>query len=173
MRKERSVVELVVKTLILSDNPSVATLVLIPKDDEERVGTHRVLPIWMGSLGASIIGYALSEKRHERPMTHDLMLDALTNLDAFVDHMLITNVKGGTFYAKLTLRQHGRLIELDARPSDAIALCIRQQAPVYMLDEIFNQASFPYIIKNDTDPDRELENFHAFLEDLTPDDFER
>lgn len=165
-------VELTVKTLILTDNPSVAILVLIPKDDEELVGTHRVLPIWMGALGASIIGYALGETRRDRPMTHDLMLDALTNLDARIDHTVITDVKGSTFYAKLTLRQHGRLIELDARPSDAIALSIRQQAPIFVLDEVFDKASFPYIIKNDTDPDRELENFHAFLEDLTPDDFE-
>lgn len=78
-------------------------------------------------------------------MTHDLFLDALTNLDARIDHVLINEVNGPTFYAKLVLRQHSRLIELDARPSDALALAIRQEAPIYMNEDVLERASFPYV----------------------------
>ena len=69
---------------------------------------------------ATQMGIALEKARFSRPMTHDLFLDALTNLDAQIDHVVINDVQGATFFARLTLRQHDRLIDLDARPSDAL-----------------------------------------------------
>lgn len=103
------------------------------------------------------------------PTTHDLLLDALTNLDASVDHVLIDKVKGSLFFAKLTLSQHGRLIELDARPSDALSLALREDAPLYINEDVLERASYPYIVRKpieDESAEEELEEFRSFLEDL-------
>ena len=118
------------------------------------------------------MGIALEKARFSRPMTHDLFLDALTNLDARVDHVLINEVNGPTFFAKLVLRQHDRLIELDARPSDALSIAIRQQAPIYIDEHVLERASFPYVFKNHPGDEVEVEEFRKFIEDLAPDDFE-
>ena len=105
-------------------------------------------------------------------MTHDLFLDALTNLDARVDHVVINDVKGAMFFARLTLKQHDLLIDLDARPSDAIALALRQQAPIFIEEDVLERASFPYVFKNAPDAEDELADFRTFLEELAPEDFE-
>lgn len=112
--------------------------------------------------------------RLHAPTTHDLLLDALTNLDASVDHVLIDKVKGSLFFAKLTLSQHGRLIELDARPSDALSLALREDAPLYINEDVLERASYPYIVRKpieDESSELELEKFRSFLEDLDPKDF--
>ena len=106
-----------------------------------------------------------------RPMTHDLMLDALTNLDARVDHVLINDMKEGTFFARLCLSQHGRLIDLDARPSDAIALALRQGCPVYIDEDVLERSSFPYLFKRPYDEDAIVDDFKNFLDGVSPDDF--
>lgn len=95
-------------------------LVLQPVE-ETPAGKARIVPIWIGPTEAAQIGMALEHVKFARPMTHDLMLDALTNLDARVDSMVIYGSKGQMFFAHLVLSQGGRLITLDARPSDAIA----------------------------------------------------
>lgn len=118
-----------IQTLIMTAPPSPSIIVLQPEEEATQQRTRRVVPIWIGTAEATQMGIALEKARFSRPMTHDLFLDALTNLDARIDHVLINEVKGNTFFARLTLRQHGRLIELDARPSDALSLAIRQEAP--------------------------------------------
>ena len=120
------------------------------------------------------MGVALERARFTRPMTHDLFLDALTNLDAQIDHVVINDVQGATFFARLTLRQHDRLIDLDARPSDALALAVRQKAPIYIEEDVLERASFPYVLRR-TEPEAseaELSEFKKFLEGLAPEDFE-
>ena len=120
-----------IQTLIVSNAPSLSVLVLQPEDEINSNINSRVVPIWIGIPEAAQLGLAIEQARLPRPMTHDLFLDALTNLDSYVDHILINDVKGSTFFAKRVLRQHNRLIELDARPSDAITLAVRQGAPLY------------------------------------------
>ena len=90
------------------------------------------------------------------PMTHDLMLDALTNLDARVDSMVIYGSKGQMFFAHLVLSQGGRLITLDARPSDAIALALRQDAPLYIEETVLDASSFPFLFKGEKQTEEEL-----------------
>lgn len=87
-----------------------------------------------------------------------------------MDHVLITDVKASTFYATLTLRHHGRLIELDARPSDAIALAIKQGANIFIMDSVYEKASFPFHITQNTE-EEDLKEFHEFVSNLNPDDF--
>ena len=153
-----------VQTLIVSAAPSPSIIVLQPVEEIVQEGKSRIIPIWVGVNEATQMGIALEKARFSRPMTHDLFLDALTNLD----------VQGATFFARLTLRQHDRLIDLDARPSDALALAVRQKAPIYIEEDVLERASFPYVLRR-TEPEAseaELSEFKKFLEGLAPEDFE-
>ena len=139
-----------IQTLIVTAAPAPSIIVLQPVEETQN-GKSRVVPIWIGAAEAAQMGVALEKARFTRPMTHDLFLDALTNLDARVDHVVINDVKGPTFFARLALRQGGRLIELDARPSDALSLAVRQEAPIYIEDNVLERASFPYLFKKAPD----------------------
>lgn len=166
-----SMVEVKVLTLIVTGAGSPSFLVLQPIEELVSEGKSRVVPICIGAHEALGLGAVLEQTRFTRPMTHDLLLDALTNLDARIDHVHINDVKSGTFYARLSLAQHGRLIDLDARPSDAIALALRQGAPIYIDDEVLEQASYPYLFKRPYDEERIVDEFKEFLEGVSPDDF--
>lgn len=160
-----------IQTLIVTAAPAPSILVLQPREEPTQPGKYRVVPIWVGANEAAYLGMALEKARFARPMAHDLLLDALTNLDACVDHVLINEVKGAMFFARLTLKQHDRLIDLDARPSDAIALALRQEAPIYIDEQVLEHASFPYVFKKNPDEEEELAEFRTFLEGLAPEDF--
>lgn len=159
-----------VLTLIMSPVPAPSILVLQPTEDVGSTENSRVVPIWVGVSEATMLGIALEKARFKRPMTHDLFLDALTCLDARVDHVVIDRVEGPTFYAKLTLAAHGRTMTLDARPSDAISLALREDAPLYMEESVLEHASFPYLFNDEESPEQVMANFHDFVEGLSPDD---
>lgn len=174
MAKEGLVVPVSIQMLIVSNGPISSVVVLQPFEEETQPGIFRVVPIWIGTAEATQLSVALDETKLSRPMTHDLFLDALTNLDARIDHVVINNVKGTTFFARLTLQQHDRLIDLDARPSDAIALAVRQKAPIYIEESVLERASFPYVLRNrenDSSIEEELDKFHEFISTLAPQDF--
>lgn len=164
-------VELKVLTLIMTGPGSPSFLVLQPIEELASEGKSRVVPICIGPNEAIALGTVLENARFARPMTHDLMLDALTNLDARIEHVLINDMKDGTFYARLCLTQHGRLIDLDARPSDAIALALRQGSPVYIEENVLEQASFPYLFNRPYDEEAIVDDFKSFLDGVSPDDF--
>ena len=164
-------VPLHVLTLIVTGPHQPSILVLEPVEDTPE-GKSRIVPIWIGATEAVQLGIAIEHMHFPRPTTHDLFLDALTNLDARIDHVLITDVKKQTFFARLFLRQGGRLIELDARPSDALALALRQDAPFYIDEETLEKASFPYLFKQTKSEEVDLKEFRSFLEQRSPEDFE-
>lgn len=161
-----------IQTLIVSAAPAPSIIVLQPIEQPAQANKSRIIPIWIGANEAAQLGVALEKARFARPMTHDLFLDALTNMDARIDHVVINEVKGAMFFARLTLRQHERLIDLDARPSDALALAIRQQAPIYIEDDVLERASFPYVFKQHPEEEEQLAEFRTFLEEIAPEDFE-
>lgn len=164
-------VPLRILTLIVTGRTQPSVFVLEPVEDTPADVT-RIVPIWIGAAEAAQLGVAIEHAKLPRPMTHDLFLDALTNLDARIDHVLIDGVQGQTFFAKLVLRAGGRLIELDARPTDALALAIRQQAPLYIDEEVLDRASFPYLFQKPRDEEVELQEFRTFIDGLTPEDFD-
>ena len=168
---ERVLVEVCPITLVMSQAPGPCVLVLCPVEEYERHTSCRIVPIWMGAAEASQLGMALEGHRTHRPMTHDLFLDALTNLDTQVDRVEIVRAEGRIFYSVMVLRTGDRAISLDARPSDAVALAIRQGAPIYMADEVLRRNSYPFLFKNEKDDEAELEEFHSFVESLNPEDF--
>ena len=154
-----------VLTLIVTRPPQPSVLVLEAVEDSPE-GKKRVIPIWIGPNEAAQISLAIENAHPSRPMTHDLFLDAC------VDHVVIHDVRKRTFYARLYLTQGGRLIELDARPSDALALAIRQGASFFAEEDVLERASFPHLTKPHLNPDEEMEEFKTFLEDISPEDFE-
>ncbi|SKA77633.1 hypothetical protein SAMN02745704_01012 [Paucidesulfovibrio gracilis DSM 16080] len=108
--------------------------ILILKD----VAEEKVLPIWIGAMEAMSISLALNNVDFPRPMTHDLLLNVLTELGVGVESVEIVRMEEGTFYAELVLGERERRV--DCRPSDAIALAVRVEAPVFVAEEVLEQA---------------------------------
>lgn len=160
-----------IQALIMSPAPAPSILVLIPEEDYNKKTACRVVPIMIGTPEATMLGVALEGSKLDRPTTHDLFLDAMTNLDTAVDRVEIHDVDGRLFRSRLILRTENRIITLDSRPSDAIALAVRQNAPVYMTEDVLNKASFPYIFQTTPDSQQEMEDFHTFVQNLDPNDF--
>ena len=172
-------IPVVVKTLIVFAPPAPSALILEPASDFENPnnaeidepGVYRIVPIWVGVHEALQLGNALEHIKNERPSTHDLFTNALTCLDTRVKRVEIVNMRGKLFDAVLTLEQYGREIQIAARPSDAIALALVQDASIFMTKEILAAASFPYIVRNTINEEEALESFRGFLENVAPDDF--
>lgn len=111
-------------------------VVILKEPDRERY-----LPIWIGSWEASAIAMRLQGLAPERPLTHDLFASALGELDARIARVVISNLAEETFHARLIVEHRGRLIELDARPSDALALAVRADAPIFAAEEVLARAA--------------------------------
>lgn len=171
MDNETDLVPLKVLTLVVAAQGQPSVLVLQPVEDTPE-GKARIVPIWIGPTEAAQIGTALEKMKFARPMTHDLFLDALTNLDTRIDSTVISDSKGQMFYAQLILSQGGRLITLDARPSDAVSLAVRQGAPLFIKREVLDNSSFPFLYKGKKANEEELADFKTFLDTISPEDFE-
>jgi bifunctional DNase/RNase len=133
---------------------------------KEREG-ERYLPIWIGAMEATAIAFALQGIVTARPMTHDLLKNVLEELTVNVQRIVITELKDGTFYASIQLNQNGSSYEVSSRPSDAIALAVRVNVPIFANEEVLTEAS---IVIHD-DEEQEVEKFREFLEHVNPEDF--
>src|ERR1700716_2653563 len=102
---------------------------------------NRYLPIWIGQPEAAAILMKLQGATTPRPLTHDLVTDMLGQLDARVGRITVTELRENTFYASITLQQDGSEIEIDSRPSDAIALAVRADAPIFAADRVIEEAA--------------------------------
>jgi bifunctional DNase/RNase len=118
-------------------------------------GSDRFLPIWIGPFEADAITIQLQDVTVARPMTHDLLRSTIEQLGAEVVQVTITAMKDDTYYAEITLRLNGRRLEIDSRPSDAIALAVRARVPVYVADEVMGHYGIT--------PEQDLETGEAGL----------
>lgn len=114
----------------------------------EGVETPGVLPIWIGRPEAGAIAMELAGQTFERPLTHDLLRIVIEGLDARVSRIVITDLRGTTFFAKIFLARGDEIVAIDARPSDSIALALRAQAPIFVERGLFEANSRQI----DTDP---------------------
>ena len=105
---------------------------------EEKDGT-RWLPIWIGSAEAQSIAMFLEEAPSPRPNSHDLARTVIDRLHAKVERVVVTDLRDGTYYASLTIASNGDPVEIDARPSDAIAIALRTGAPIFVRDHLFER----------------------------------
>ena len=104
-------------------------------------GGDAVLPIWVGIFEANAIAMQMENIESPRPMTHDLLGDLITSLGSKLEQIVISDLKDHTFYATLVIRQNGQLIEVDARPSDAIALGVAGRTPIFAENHVLDEAS--------------------------------
>jgi uncharacterized protein len=128
---------------------------------------NKFLPIWIGHPEAAAILMKLQGASTPRPMTHDLFTDMLSQLDARVVRIAVTELRENTFYAVVTISVDGSEIEVDSRPSDAIALAVRIDAPIFAAEEVLEQAGIELRDEEET----EVQKFREFLDQVTPEDF--
>ena len=130
---------------------------------------NRYLPIWIGHPEAAAILMKLQGAPTPRPMTHDLVTDMLGELNAQVRKIAVTELRENTFYAVITLQVNGSEIEIDSRPSDALALAVRTSAPIFVADQVIDDQGIEFGAEPD---DAEvIDEFKKFLEGVNPEDF--
>jgi uncharacterized protein len=134
---------------------------------------NKFLPIWIGHPEAAAILMKLQSQAPPRPMTHDLLSDMLEQLGVQVVRITVTELRENTFYAQITMSQDGNEVEIDSRPSDAIALAIRAEAPIFAADRVIEESAIEFEGDEVTEEqlDEEVAKFKAFLEQVTPDQF--
>ena len=152
--------------------------VVILKEKE----SERYLPIWIGPAEADAIAVKLQDYQVPRPLTHDLLGNIIGELGAAVNSIIVCDLKNDTFYAKIILAVDGKQVEVDARPSDAIALAVRVKVPIFADESVLDKAGI--IIDPETGkpspardvPPEELEKlsaFREFIESLDLSDFDK
>ncbi len=127
---------------------------------------NTLLPIWVGIFEANAIALQIERIDTPRPLTHDLIKNILLQLDANVDKIVVSDLQKNTFYAVIHLRMNGDHITIDSRPSDAIALALRTDAPIYVTEEVIDNSRNISLEKENLDS----EEIKKWLESLNPDD---
>ena len=134
------------------------------------VDGNRFLPIWIGHPEAAAILMKLQGASTPRPMTHDLLSDLLEQLDAKCEKVSVTELRDNTFYATITISINGSEMEIDSRPSDAIALAVRTQAPIFAAEDVIEESSIEFEHEVE-DQEEVVEKFKDFLDEVSPEDF--
>jgi uncharacterized protein len=152
-------------------------IVLLKTADE-----NRFLPIWIGHSEAAAILMKLQGAAPQRPMTHDLMTDLISELEGEVTKITVTELRENTFFARITIERNGSEIEIDSRPSDAIALAVRVEAKIYAADDVIEESGIEFESEEEAAQDERIRRvssleqvdpveFRAFLDTVTPEDF--
>jgi len=174
------VIEMKVGGVTYDDNTKSPVVVLRERDG------NRILPIWIGPAEASAIAMEVMGKKFQRPLTHDLMATIVKGLKARVSKVVISDLRDNTFYASVVLEREKEkeVVNLDARPSDGIALALRTQSPIYLSEKLLEGAKDLGSLKKQekgeaggegetrekTEEER-AEELRKFLEELNPEDF--
>ena len=134
------------------------------------VDTNKFLPIWIGHPEAAAILMKLQGASTPRPMTHDLMCDMLGELETRCTQVSITELRENTFFATITLTMNGRELEIDSRPSDALALAVRSGAPIFAAEDVIAESAIEFEHEVE-DTEEVVDKFKEFLDEVNPDDF--
>jgi len=146
-------------------DPSTNAPIVILKD----VSSDTVLPIWVGLYEANAIALEVEKSSPPRPMTHDLLKNLIHGLNAAIQRIVVTELRDDTFYAVIWMEQNGEIVTLDARPSDAIALALRADCPIYVSEEVLKEAK---VVPNTADS-ATSEELRRWLENLNDEDMGR
>jgi len=163
--------EVSVRSLGIERNTNTPIVVLQEKDGD------RMIPIYIGHAEANAIAMELAEVKFERPLTHDLMQQVIIGLGAELSRVVLTRVEKSTYYAELHLRRDDHIIQIDARPSDSIAIALRLKAPIFAAEDLLNISSSEETIIPDSsgetlDSDAlKSDALKKYLEKLNPEDF--
>ena len=157
-------VEMKIRGLMMDPVTNMPIVVL--KD----VRGQAILPIWVGVYEANAIALEIEKVQTPRPMTHDLLCDILGELDVKCTQVSVTELRENTFFASITLSVAGRELEIDSRPSDAIALAVRSGAPIYAAEEVISEWAIEF--EHDVEESEDVvEKFKEFLDEVSPEDF--
>jgi bifunctional DNase/RNase len=151
----------------LTMDPASNTPIIILKSEKN----NQAIPIWIGLLEATSIASALQNIKYERPMTHDLFKNFTELLDISISKIEVCDLKDNTFYAKIYFISKDGNFEMDARPSDAIALALRFDAPIFVTDEIMQKSKIGDGEAEVLDTSEEGKKWADYLESLSPEDF--
>ncbi|MCL1594579.1 MAG: bifunctional nuclease family protein [Actinomycetia bacterium] len=144
--------------------PTNTPILLLREQDGERY-----LPIWINTPEATAIALAHDGIQPERPLTHDLLASLIEELGASVAEVVVTELRGGTFYADLRIVVGDDIHTISSRPSDAVAIAVRTEAPLFASRELLDEAG---VHIQDEDDEDEIAKFREFLDQIDPDDFE-
>lgn len=153
-------VPMTIKGLML--DPVSNSPIVVLKDEEEKF----FLPIWVGIFEANAIALQLENVATPRPMTHDLLKNVIGELEGRVTRIVINDLRDSTFFAQIRVLTGGKTLEVDARPSDAIALALRTEAPIFVAQTVLDQAQT--ISPENVEEDEERSK--KWLESLDSDD---
>ncbi len=156
----------------LTIDPFTSVPIIILKDPEDR----NALPIWIGLLEASSIATELEKITLARPMTHDLVKNIFEQLAVQVERIEVTDLRENTFYATIHLASGGRSYTVDSRPSDAIAIALRSNAPIYVDDKVLEKSKRADVAKKSgepADPSAEARKWADILDNLSLEDLGR
>ncbi len=154
-------IEVKVVNVAIDANSKMPVILLKEKNGE------KTLPIWIGLFEAQAIALALENVKPPRPLTHDLAKSLIEKLEGKVDKVVISDLKNNTFYAQILIKKNGESIKVDSRPSDAIALALRLNVPIFIDETVLDKVT----IGGKPIGEDELEEFRKRLKNLKPDDF--
>jgi bifunctional DNase/RNase len=135
------------------------------------VDGNKFLPIWIGHPEAAAILMKLQGASTPRPMTHDLLSDVLDQMEAKCEKVSVTELRDNTFFASITISMNGSELEIDSRPSDALALAVRTSAPIFAADDVIEESAIEFEGEEVEDTEQVVEKFKDFLDNVTPEDF--
>jgi bifunctional DNase/RNase len=152
----------------LTMDPTSNTPIIILKSEQ----TEQAIPIWIGLLEATSIASALQNVKFDRPMTHDLFKNFTSMLNIGVTKVEVCDLKDSTFYARIYFQSEDQQFDMDARPSDAIAIALRFEAPIYVDEKVIQKSQAdPESGEKMFDESEEGKKWAEYLKNLSPDDF--
>ncbi len=158
MAKDDTLILMEVKGLMMDPNSSVPIVILRSEEHS------RVLPIWIGIFEANAIALKLEGIEPPRPMTHDLLVNLLSGVDCSIARVAINDLVDNTFFAQIFVQVNSEELIVDSRPSDAIALALRADVPIYVAETVLDKAKAEDIDSQDK------EKLKKWLEEVDPDD---
>jgi bifunctional DNase/RNase len=151
----------------LTMDPASNTPIIILKSDDD----EQAVPIWIGLLEATSIASALQNIKYDRPMTHDLLKNFADTLEISIVKVEVCDLKDNTFYARIYFVSKDQSFDIDARPSDAIALALRFKAPIYVEDSVMQKSKLSDADAEVADTSEAGKKWADYLANLSPDDF--
>jgi uncharacterized protein len=146
---------------------SSSPIVILKVEDE-----NRYLPIWIGQPEARSILMKLQNQEFSRPLTHDLAVNLVSELGGSMEKVTVTELKDSTFFATISVQIDGRTVEIDSRPSDAIALAVRSGAEIFAADEVIEEAAVVFEEAMEETPEQEVvDKFKDWMNQVSPEDF--
>jgi bifunctional DNase/RNase len=146
---------------------SSSPIVILKVEDE-----NRYLPIWIGQPEARSILMKLQNQEFSRPLTHDLTVNLVSELGGSMEKVTVTELRDSTFFAVISVEIDGRTVEIDSRPSDAIALAVRAGAEIFAADEVIEEAAVVFEeAMEETPEDEVVDKFKDWMNQVSPEDF--